>query len=187
MNTAHRVEDLVQYRPKLLWYARARLFNPTHAEDAVQETLLAALQGLDTFSGGSSLYSWLTGILKHKIVDCVRRSAREQWQEIDNDGMPLNDDLPESTWLPSAADGVQGRWSDPEQALIRRQMLEALDCCVHQLPARTAQTFLLRQVMGHDTAEASQMLELSESNCAVMLHRARNWVRKSFDPDWITQ
>ena len=100
---------------------------------------------------------------------------------------PLNGDVPESARLRSAADGVQGRWSDPEQALNRRQMLEALDCCVHQLPARTAQTFLLRQVMGHDTAEACQMLELSESNCAVMLHRARNWVRESFDPDWITR
>lgn len=186
MNSAHRVEDLAQYRPKLLWYAKARLFNPAHAEDAVQETLLAAVQGFDRFSGGSSLFSWLTGILKHKIVDCVRRSAREPWQAIDNDGMPLDIEPTEPPWRRNSVAAPAG-WSDPEQALNRRQMLQALDACVRQLPERTAQAFVLRQVMGHDTAEACRMLALSESNCSVMLHRARNWVRESLDPDWVTQ
>ncbi len=186
MGIEYCVEDLVQYRPKLLCYARARLFNPAHAEDAVQETLLAAVQGFDRFSGGSSLSSWLTGILKHKIVDCVRRSAREQWHEMDNDGVPVDAGPTDHSTL-RAASVAHGAWSEPEQALNRRQMLEAIDCCVQQLPERAARTFVLRQVMGHDTAEACRMLELTESNCAVMLHRARNWVRESLDPDWVTQ
>lgn len=186
MDTAHRMEDLGQYRTKLLWYARTKLFNPAHAEDAVQETLLAAVQGFDRFAGGSSLYSWLTGILKHKIVDCVRCAAREQWHGIDNDGTPLA--AAEAEFAPDGGTPVARKgWSEPEQALNRRQMIEALDGCVRQLPERTAQAFMLRQVMGLDTREACRMLDLSESNCSVMLHRARNRVRKSMDPDWLEQ
>lgn len=186
MDTAHRVEDLGQYRAKLLWYARTKLFNPAHAEDAVQETLLAAVQGFDQFAGGSSLYSWLTGILKHKIVDCVRRSTREHWHAIDNDGTPL--EAGEADFVPEGRTAMTRKgWSDPEHALNRRQMIEALDGCVRQLPVRTAQAFVLRQVMGLDTREACRELDLSESNCSVMLHRARNWVRKSMDPDWLVQ
>ena len=185
MTAAQRIEHLGQYRPKLVRFARARLFNPAHAEDAVQETLLAAIESIDKFSGGSSLFSWLTGILKHKIIDCVRRSARDQWQEMDNDGTPLNIDdldLPRMDGWP----GVRAGWGEPEPALTRQQLLEALERCVRQLPERTAETFVLRELVGLNTAETCDALAVSEANCAVMLHRARARIRESLDPDWMT-
>jgi RNA polymerase sigma-70 factor (ECF subfamily) len=185
MTAAHRIEDLGQYRPKLVRFARARLFNPAHAEDAVQETLLAAIESIDKFSGGSSLFSWLTGILKHKIVDCVRRSAREQWQEMDNDGIPLNAADRDCSRMDDCPGGCAG-WGDPEKALLRRRRLEALERCVRQLPERTAETFVLREVVGLNTAETCQALAVSEANCAVMLHRARARIRESLDPEWMT-
>lgn len=186
MNAIHRAEDLAQYRPKLVRFAQARLFNPAHAEDAVQETLLAAIENIGTFSGGSSLYSWLTGILKHKIVDCVRRSVREQWDEMDNDGTPLNANGLDFEQAGQSAGAASG-WSDPETALVRRRRLEALERCVRALPQRTAETFVLRAIIGFNTLETCQALAVSEANCAVMLHRARARIRETFPIDWIAQ
>ena len=65
-------------RPYLLRYAALQLRDSQAAEDAVQEALLAALAGEAGFGGRSNLRTWLTGILKHKIVDAIRRSSRER-------------------------------------------------------------------------------------------------------------
>jgi len=69
--------ELERHRPQLLKFAMVQLRNATHAEDVVQETLIAALQGIDRFQGSSSVRTWLTGILKHKIIDHFRRQSRE--------------------------------------------------------------------------------------------------------------
>jgi RNA polymerase sigma factor (sigma-70 family) len=68
-------EEIGRCREQLLRYARSRLRNPGHAEDAVQDALVAALAAGGRFQGRSALSTWLTGILKHKIVDCIRRNA----------------------------------------------------------------------------------------------------------------
>src|SRR5437870_13819328 len=70
--------DLEKHRPVLLKFAMLQLRNQAQAEDAVQETLIAAIQGAKNFAGRSSVRTWLVGILKHKIVDLIRRSSREQ-------------------------------------------------------------------------------------------------------------
>ena len=64
-------------RPQLLKFARLQLRNPDWAEDAVSETLLAALEKPQAFAGQSQLKTWLIGILKHKLVDQIRRHQRE--------------------------------------------------------------------------------------------------------------
>lgn len=174
MTAVERMASVGKLRPQLVRFARTRLRNPAHAEDAVQETLLAAIERIDTFSGTSSLLTWLTGILRHKIVDCVRRSARDQWQEMDNDGTPMHTEVALCSGL-----------GDPETTLLRRRRLAALEYCVRQLPGRTAQTFVLREVMGCTTAETCRALAVSESNCAVMLHRARARIRAEFAPELI--
>jgi len=69
---------LAQLRPQLLRFAMLRLGNRDLAEDAVQETLLAAIEGIDSYAGDSSLAAWLYGILRHKIVDCMRSAGRQE-------------------------------------------------------------------------------------------------------------
>ena len=64
-------------RAYLVRYASLQLRDAHAAEDAVQETLVAALAGETSFGGRSNLRTWLTGILKHKIVDAIRRMSRE--------------------------------------------------------------------------------------------------------------
>ena len=69
---AHQVEAL---RPQLMRFARSQLRNAAWAEDAVSDTLLAALEKPQSFAGQSQLKTWLVGILKHKVIDQLRRHA----------------------------------------------------------------------------------------------------------------
>src|SRR5687768_3076087 len=70
--------EFEKHRPQLLRFALLHLRDAAAAEDAVQETLLAALQSGGGFAGQSTVRTWLVGILKHKIVDHLRRQARQQ-------------------------------------------------------------------------------------------------------------
>jgi RNA polymerase sigma-70 factor (ECF subfamily) len=150
------VQELGRFRPQLLSFAVRRLRNRDQAEDAVQETLLAALEGIDRFGGGSSLGTWVTGILKHKIADALRASGREEPFECDEYAM--QDD-------------------DPAHGIARRRLFEALERGLKQLPGRAARAFVLREVMGMDTAEICTELAISSSNCWVMVHRVRTRLR----------
>jgi RNA polymerase sigma-70 factor, ECF subfamily len=73
--------ELERHRSYLLRFALLQLRDHGAAEDAVQETLLAALQGSAGFGGRSAVRTWLVGILKHKIVDHLRRASREPLAE----------------------------------------------------------------------------------------------------------
>src|SRR5919108_5429704 len=100
--------EIEALRPYLLRYASVQLRNREQAEDAVQETLLAALAAESSFAGRSNLRTWLTGILKHKIVDAIRRSSRERPLE-GVDGEASADDL-------EARFDETGHWREPPQA-----------------------------------------------------------------------
>jgi RNA polymerase sigma-70 factor (ECF subfamily) len=78
-------EELEQLRAYLLRYAMLRLRDPALAEDAVQETLLAALDARSGYSGQSAYRTWVVGVLKHKIIDMTRKTAREQPLATEND------------------------------------------------------------------------------------------------------
>src|SRR5689334_8654049 len=75
--TPVELSELESHRSALYKFALLQLRNETHAEDCVQETLIAAIQGAARFSGGSSVRTWLVGILKHKIIDHFRKASRE--------------------------------------------------------------------------------------------------------------
>lgn len=170
-------------RAYLLRYARLQLRNPAQAEDVVQETLLAALEGVTRFSGQSSLRTWLTGILKHKIVDQLRRGAREQ---------PLNEDPDrseaEAVDALFAGDGhwreFPADWGSPEAALENSRFRAAVELCLQRLPERTARVFAMREVMEMPTEDICQELRITSTNCWVMLHRARLMLRECLELTW---
>lgn len=139
-------------RPQLLKFALLRLRSREQAEDAVQDTLLAALESIDRFAASSSLRTWVTAILKHKIVDTMRASGREE--PLDPEKEPVHE-------------------GGPEDGFARRRLAEALERGLQQLPANTARVFVLREAIGMDIAEICRELAISSSNCWVMLHRAR--------------
>lgn len=173
-----------QERTYLLRYALLQLRNPAQAEDAVQETLLAALEGRERFSGRSSLRTWLTGILKHKIIDHLRRGGREQ---------PLvsaGDDRSEAEVVDAlfAEDGhwreFPAQWGSPAKAFEESRFWSAFELCLQRLPARTAKVFTMREVMEMTTDEICQELDITTTNCWVMLHRARLMLRECLEMTW---
>lgn len=171
-------------RAYLLRYARLQLRDPAQAEDAVQETLLAALEGAARFAGKSSLRTWLTGILKHKIIDHLRRAGREQ---------PLtggDDDRSEAEAVDAlfAADGhwreFPAQWGNPDAALENSRFWAAFEICAQRLPARTARVFMMREIMDMPTEEICKELGITATNCWVMLHRARLTLRECLELQW---
>src|SRR5262245_29384866 len=141
-------------RAYLLRYATLQLRDAAAAEDAVQETLLAALAGQSGFGGRSNLRTWLTGILKHKIVDAVRRQSRESTSLSEDEFESLFDERGHWIDMPQA-------WPNPDASLEQKQFFAALQECLARLPAKTAQVFMMREHLGFDTADICKELALT--------------------------
>lgn len=175
---------LESLRPQLLRYATLQLRNPAWAEDAVSETLLAALEKPDSFAGRAQPKTWLIGILKHKLVDQLRRHAREcslsRDDEDDGDGH-LEDLLFDATghFREQPLD-----WGDPQGVLGQQQFIAVLDACVEKLPNQLGRVFLMREWMELETDEICKELSITATNLWVMLHRARLRLRECLQLHW---
>lgn len=171
---------LYEHGDYLFRYARRRLYTDELAEDAVQETLLAALKARGQFAGGSSERTWLTGILKHKIVDLIRLQAREvtaaggRGEDDPGDWEALFDQS--GHWLETFRD-----WGNPESELEKSRVRLALDECFRRLKPALAQIFSLRELSGLSNEEICKELGISTTNAWVMLHRARLFLRECLD------
>ena len=175
--------ELERHRPYLLRFALLQLRDKSAAEDAVQETLLAALQGAARFAGQSSVRTWLVGILKHKIIDSIRKTSRERPLE-----MRAESEGAEDLETFFVGDGhfsePPEEWVSPERSLEERRFFEVLERCLQSLPKNTARAFTMREVMGLDTEEICKELGISTSNCWVMLYRARMSLRACLERTW---
>ena len=178
--------DIEQHRSYLLRYATLQLRDAGAAEDAVQDTLIAALEGLDRFSGNSSIKTWLTGILKHKIIDYYRRQSREQPLLDGRDDSERSEaDAVDALFKPDGHwDKAPSNWGDPDKSLENKQFLEALEMCMRNLPHKTARVFMMRDVMDITTEEICKELDITATNCWVMLHRARLALRECLEINW---
>ncbi|MFZ2990780.1 sigma-70 family RNA polymerase sigma factor [Ideonella sp.] len=178
---ARAVEAL---RPQLMRYAQSQLRNPAWAEDAVSDTLLAALEKPQSFAGGSQLKTWLVGILKHKLIDQLRRHSREATVLDGDDSADLDDALFDATghWREAP-----GHWPDqPEDRLRQQQFLAVLDACVEQLPATQGRVFMMREWLELDSDEVCKALAISPTNLWVLLHRARLRLRECLQQTWFS-
>ena len=173
----------------LFRYAMFRLRETTTAEDAVQETLLAALQAYDTYAGRGSERAWLTGILKHKLTDHFRRLGRET---------PLSqiegEEFEHGEFFRPPGDEWEGHWAvgytpsewceTPESRAEQGEFFRVLDECLSPLPARVSGAFVLREVDGLGTEEICRTFGVSANNLWVMLHRARLHLRRCLELNW---
>lgn len=173
-----------RYGDHLFRFAWKRLQRKELAEDAVQETFLEALRVIDTYQGASSEKTWLIGILKHKIVDQIRRMSRER---------PTND----GNLLEDSSDDFfddRGRWavkpedwgSDPGEALTRKHFFRTLTECLRDLPQRMAHAFSLRELEEMENGEISRIMGVSQNNLGVVLHRARLKLRRCLEVNWLS-
>ena len=156
------IDSLGSHREHLLRYARRRLRDAALAEDMVHDVLAAVIAGQARFGERSSLRTWLIGILKHKIVDAVRRRRGE----CSLDAMLDGDDA--SPPPPALSDHA-----DPCLIAEQRQALRRVQSRLDTLPAALRRTFELHVVLGHSTAEVCGAMAISESNLWVRVHRVR--------------
>ena len=187
MPAADIAAQLDAHRGYLLRVARLQLRDDALADDVVQETLLAALSG-GTFSGKSSLKTWLTGILKHKIIDAIRRKQREPLLASTFDDECDIEDLDGLFKAPFGAwDSPPAEWGDPEQALNRSQFFDIMDFCLEKLPPNTARVFMMREVMGLESDEICKELAITANNLWVILYRARMSLRECLEQNWFKE
>lgn len=176
--------ELDTHRRYLLRVAQLQLRDRDLAEDVVQETLVAALSARAAFSGRSSVRTWLTGILRHKIVDAIRRRQR---QPIIVASFDDETDLAEfdpmfrdnGAWEAPPAD-----WGDPENALSRQEFMDVVELCLEKLPPNTARVFVMREVMELESDEICKELTITANNLWVILYRARMALRHCLEQNW---
>src|SRR3569833_2665186 len=166
--------------PAAWWTGMMRLRDTMLAEDMVQETLLAARQARARYSGASSERTWLIGILKHKIVDHLRKAHRET---------PAGDELADHLDGLFVVLGlwrfVIAPWSAPDRAFEQREFWRIFADCIEHLPRRLADALLLREIDGLDSEAICKELGIvTTNNLWVILSRARLRLRQCLDAHW---
>ncbi len=176
---------LDQHGGVLYRYALLQFRDGHKAEEAVQETLLAALQSRDRFKGGSSVRTWLIGILKYKILDQFRLEAREAPLPESKPTSAEDDDVVAGSFL---ADGhwcsKLGDWGQPEAAVESSQFWDILQLCLDLLPQRQARLFVLRELFEEKTENICKELSITPTNLWATFYRTRMALRKCFDKNW---
>jgi RNA polymerase sigma-70 factor (TIGR02943 family) len=177
-------QELVAQRGYLMRFARLQLRNDAWAEDAVSETLLAALARPQAFEGRSQLKTWLVGILKHKIIDAMRQRQREVTLDSGSD----DDSADPLEHIAFRTDGhfadKPADWGNPEQDLKSRQFMTILEACTEKLPPVQGRLFLMREWMEMSSEDICKELALTPTNLYVQLHRARLRLRECLELNW---
>jgi RNA polymerase sigma-70 factor (ECF subfamily) len=161
----------VMFRYALRWVHSSEI-----AEEIVQDAFLEGLRMRGTYRGRSSERTWLVGILRHKILDHVRRSSRERCVE----GLEATDDDVLGRYFDR-----RGLWKrgpargrgDPSSDLERREFWEALGQCLARLPPGLSDAFLLHELEGFGSDAICETLQISPANLWQRLHRSRMLLR----------
>lgn len=175
--------ELESLRPALLRFALLQLRNAAQAEDVVQDALIAVLEKPERFAGQSSLRTYVTGIMKHKIIDTLRAGSRErQFGARDEES---DDDVIDGLF---ASDGhaidMPRQWGNPDATLEQKDFFRVMEICLEKLPAKTARIFLMREWLELETEEICKELAITASNAWVILYRARVRLRECLDLNW---
>lgn len=173
----------------LFRFAFVRIRDRAVAEDLVQDTLLAGLRQIDSFRGDSSERTWLTGILKHKTMDYLRKRFHEVPVE-DENGVSAVDERGferEGEWEGHwAAGSLPTEWGrDPHTLLEQREFWAAFDQCLSRLPQRMASLFALHVMDGVSSEELCNDFGLTPTNLRVTLYRARKQLRDCLEQHWL--
>jgi RNA polymerase sigma-70 factor, ECF subfamily len=175
-------------QPQMLHVARMFVSSKGIAEDVVQDSWLAVLQGIDRFEGRSSLQTWIFRIVANQAKTRGQREARSvPFSSLASEG--ADDEGLEASWFRGAKDRWPGGWmafpddwtSMPEERLLGHETLGVVRAAIEQLPAKQAAVIRMRDVLGMSAEEVRNALDLSETNQRVLLHRARSKVRRAVD------
>lgn len=178
-------ELLEAHHSALLRLARTFLREAASAEEVVQETWLAVLEGLDGFEGRSALKSWIFSILANKART---RAVRDGRMVLFSD-MTSGDEDDEAAVDPSRFK-ASGYWNEPprpwddftpERLLSNGEMLQHIKAALENLPEAQRAIVILRDMEGCSAEEACNILGVSETNQRVLLHRGRSRLRRALE------
>lgn len=177
--------QLAELRQRLMRHARFTLRDDGTAEDIVQETLLTVFQQHASRRGDSTLTTWATAILKHKIADWYRSPERRRMVPLDRDDSSLQDGIDMLYDESGSYSDPVPVWQQPENKEEQRQMMSALEICVSRLPRQTGKVFMMREWLGFETSEICERLGVTSENCRTILHRARSSLRICMQKGWL--
>ena len=168
--------EVEQYRSELTGYCYRMLGSAFDADDAVQETLVRAWQGLEHFEGRSSLRSWVYRIATNVCLDLLRaRQRRALPMDLSSpvpSSTPPSEQRPENTWIEPIPDGdIAG---DPAERAVRQESVRlAFIAALQHLPPKQRAVLILREVFAWQAAEVAELLETSVASVNSALQRAR--------------
>lgn len=175
------IDLFMEHAPTLYGYAFSRVRNHHLAEDLVQDTMISAWKSWDSFQGGSTILVWLTGILRHKILDQWRSIARRpQTQSLEsvehhNPVEAMFDEQGDWTFDPNH--GAQALLQSPAAAAHNADLRKFIALCMAKLPQRLLLLFQAREVEELSVAEAAEAAGVTSGSAAVLLTRARHSLR----------
>ncbi|WP_245801849.1 sigma-70 family RNA polymerase sigma factor [Chitinophaga sancti] len=156
------------------------------ARELVQETFLAALERSANFRGESTERTWLTAILKHKIID-IYRSRAARFPATDKWGTPSN----EPEWFdPDLNNWKKEHWPAPfsvkdDDLLDNKEFMKVLQACLSKLPPLWMSVFKLKHMEDEQTATICKHMRLTTANFWVIIHRAKVNLRSCLQKNWI--
>jgi RNA polymerase sigma-70 factor (ECF subfamily) len=173
-----------RYGDALYRYALLRLRSADLAADVVQDTFLEAFRVRHSFESRSTERTWLFGILRHKIIDQLRKRSREGEVPDDRSAAHRADD--------ASPFDRRGHWKitpaswagDPSRVIETREFWDAFSDCLAELPHGLADAFFLRELDELDSDEVQRILQISPANFWKRLHRARMLLRQCLESRW---
>jgi RNA polymerase sigma-70 factor, ECF subfamily len=178
-----------RHSPAMIRVAMAYVPSRAAAEEAVQETWIAVMRGIDGFEGRSSLKTWVFRIL---VNVAMRTGARER-RSMPFSALAAAEDTGEPSvdpdrFLPADHELFPGhwaimpaRWPTPEEGLLAGETREVIAAAIAELPVAQRTVISLRDVEGWSSEEVREALEISAGNQRILLHRARSRVRSAIE------
>jgi RNA polymerase sigma-70 factor (ECF subfamily) len=174
-----------KYHGRLIRLARQFLSDPASAEEIVQDTWVAVLRGLPGFEGRSALTTWIYQILSNRAKTRAIRDGRTvlfaDFDSVGDGSGPAVD---------PARFSAGGRWTepprrwerdDPESLLLRTETGRIIEEMISSLPAGQRAVVTLRDIEGLSSDDVCNILDISETNQRVLLHRARSRLRRDLE------
>jgi len=169
-------EDIV--RNNIGWMiatAQRLLTDRALAEDAVQDAFISAFRGYNKFENRSNLKSWLHRITINVALMKLRKIKRQSEQALD-------EFLPEFDTFECRVEAQWNQLVSVDEIIARDQDKALVHSSINRLPDKYRNVLLLRDIEGYDTHDVAELLDLSESNVKVRLHRARAALKKIIEP-----
>ncbi len=186
-NTADPVNWVSNYSDYLFRYAITRLNDQEQARDLVQETFLAALEKLEQFKGVSSEKTWLTAIIKNKIIDVYRKKSSGLAKNAETESADYDQ---QDFFNPD-----DGHWNvqhhpkefgiEHEDHLISKEFQQVFQQCMQKLPALWFTVFSMKHLDDEGTEFICSELKLTPANFWVIIHRTKVSLRSCLQKNWL--